>query len=75
MIASCRSKFGMSHCMITTPFTLLQERGRTEGNYLFHIFYLRFSGGAGVIAARGQVYMGAPIGVVEIHLRAKLPPV
>ena len=27
------------------------------------------------IAARGQLYMGAPIGVVEIHLRTKLPPV
>ena len=32
------------------------------------------SGGAGGIAARGQIYMGAPIGVVEIHLRAKLSP-
>ena len=31
-----------------------------------------FSGGAGGIAARGQLYMGAPIGVLEIHLRAKL---
>ena len=31
------------------------------------------SGGAGGIAARGQMYMGAPIGVVEIHLREKLP--
>ena len=26
------------------------------------------------IAARGPIYMVAPIGVVEIHLRAKLPP-
>ena len=26
------------------------------------------SGGARGIAARGQIYMGAPIGVVEIHL-------
>ena len=33
-----------------------------------------FSGGAGGIAVQGQIYMGAPIGVVEIHLRAKLPP-
>ena len=32
------------------------------------------SGGAGGIAARGQINMGASIGVVEIHLRAKLPP-
>ena len=31
-------------------------------------------GGAGGIAARSLIYMGAPIGVVEIHLRAKLPP-
>ena len=32
------------------------------------------SGGAGVLAARGQIYMGAPIRVLEIHLRAKFPP-
>ena len=35
--------------------------------------YERISGGTGVNAARDQIYMGAPIGVVEIHLRAKLP--
>ena len=27
-----------------------------------------FKGGAGGIAACGLIYMGAPIGVVEIHL-------
>ena len=32
------------------------------------------SGGAGDIASQGQIYMGAPIGVVEIHLRVKMPP-
>ena len=32
------------------------------------------SGGARGTAARSQIYMGAPLGVVEIHLRAKLPP-
>ena len=32
------------------------------------------SDGAGGIAARGQIYMGFPLGVVEIHLRAELPP-
>ena len=26
----------------------------------------------GVIAARGQIYMGAPIGVVEIHLQLEI---
>ena len=30
------------------------------------------SGGARGIAARGQIYMGAPIGVVEIHLRLEI---
>ena len=30
------------------------------------------SGGAGGIAARGQLYMGAPIGVVEIHLQLEI---
>ena len=28
----------------------------------------------GGIAAWGQIYMGTPIGVVEIHLRTKFPP-
>ena len=28
----------------------------------------------GGIAARGQIYMGAPLGVVEIHLRANCRP-
>ena len=32
------------------------------------------SGGVGGTAARGQIYMGIPIGVVEIHLRAANPP-
>ena len=32
------------------------------------------SGGARGIATHGQIYMGAPIGVVEVHLRAKLLP-
>ena len=38
------------------------------------------SGGAGGITARGQIYRGAPIGVVEIHLQleiaapVKVPP-
>ena len=32
------------------------------------------SGEAGGIAARGQIYLGAPISVLEIHLRAKLLP-
>ena len=31
------------------------------------------SGGVVGIAARGQIYMSVPLGVVEIHLRAKLP--
>ena len=30
------------------------------------------SGVAGGIAARGQIYMGAPIGVVEIHLQFEI---
>ena len=31
-------------------------------------------GGGGVgVAARGQIYMDAPIGVVEIHCSSKLP--
>ena len=30
------------------------------------------SGGAGGIAARGQIYMGAPIGVIEIHLQLEI---
>ena len=29
-------------------------------------------GGAGGIAAREQIYMGAPIGVVEIHLKVEI---
>ena len=29
-------------------------------------------GGAGGIAARVQIYMGAPIGVVEIHLQLEI---
>ena len=29
-------------------------------------------GGGGGIAARGEIYMGAPIGVVEIHLQLKM---
>ena len=29
-------------------------------------------GGAGGIAARGQIYMGAPICVVEIHLQLEI---
>ena len=38
------------------------------------------SGGAGSIAARGQIYMGGPFGVVAIHLQleiaapVKVPP-
>ena len=34
------------------------------------------NGGAGGIAARGQIYMGTPIGVVEIHLQLEIaaPP-
>ena len=31
-----------------------------------------YSGGAGGIAARGQIYMDAPIGVVEIHLQLEI---
>ena len=31
--------------------------------------------GVGGYYARGKTYMGAPIGVVVIHLRAKLPPI
>ena len=34
----------------------------------------RSRGGGRGISARGQIYMGAPVGVVEIHLRAKSPP-
>ena len=34
-------------------------------------FAPKSSGGAGSIAAQGQIYMGAPISVVEIHLRGK----
>ena len=30
--------------------------------------------GQGVLQPRGQIYMGAPNGMVEINLRAKLPP-
>ena len=33
-----------------------------------------FSGGAGGIAARVKIYMGAPIGVVEIAAPVKVPP-
>ena len=33
------------------------------------------SGGVVGIAARGQIYMSVPLGVVEIHLPAKLPRV
>ena len=36
--------------------------------------YVYFGGGAGNIAVRGQIYITAPIGVVEVHLRAKLSP-
>ena len=32
------------------------------------------AGRAWGIATRGQIYMGAPIAVVEIHLQAKLLP-
>ena len=32
------------------------------------------AGGGGGIAALRQIYMGAPIGVVEIHVWAKLLP-
>ena len=47
--------------------------------YISYLPYCRlsvymYSGGAGGIAARGQIYRNAPIGVLEIHLRAKLPP-
>ena len=41
---------------------------------LFIIIIFIISGGAGGIASRGQIYMGTPIGVVEIYLQAKLLP-
>ena len=42
-------------------------------NYLkFSLHYNINSGGTGGIAARGQIDMGAHIGVVEIHLQLEL---
>ena len=49
---------------------------RPDSHYIDLATYLTThtaSGGAGGIAPRSQIYMGAPIGEAEIHLRAKLP--
>ena len=48
-----------------------------KGLYVAKVEDLKYkviSGGVGGIAARAQIHMGAPICVVEIHLRAILPP-
>ena len=44
----------------------------TGGAGRMKLFCVVPSGGAGGIDARGNVYMGAPIGVVEIHLQLEI---
>ena len=60
------------HCLFIKRYTEHIINGNIDAEHMVRISG-RAGGWVGCIAARGQIYMGAPIGVVEIHLRAKLP--
>ena len=53
----------------------LEQETESDGKERICYLTTQFtSGGTGAIVAQGQIYMGALIGVVEIHLQAKLLP-
>ena len=55
--------------VLFTDAGLIHSRSKIDPHQRANVYS---SGGAGGIASRGIIYMGAPIDVLEIHLLAKL---
>ena len=53
---------------------MLNRTHQTRARAHTHTHTHTHNGGGEGIAARGQIYMGTPIGVVEIHLQLAAPP-